>query len=208
MTPPLLEAKRPRKELWIAMNGLSPGFTITGSQCDTIKTDDRNESSVWTNNVFGVGIEHLAEYVLLNNVIGKDKRGWYVIGSFDAFRLKRPKRIRVGPYVEYCIERLVKGYRVVWPDKPAVVYECCNCGRSGEKDAWNWFYLAGLAGSDYITHCPDCNAKGGNMFDKIQGHVTLKIKRYLSHGRPHFLEQPKPDTKIRWHYGPVEILAP
>jgi hypothetical protein len=187
------------RQCWITYNDLSPGFTMSG--LEPVKTMKPDEMDKYVKSVWGISAENFAEYVLLRHYLGRDRLGLYAIPQCKVHQ-RRPRRIRFLMHAVDVAINLIDGNRSEWPDKPHRLYKCESCGREGAKSEWNWHFLPGMANSDYITHCPGCEAKGGDLFDAVNGEITLVIKQRLSHGARSWINQPT--KEVQYHYGPIK----
>lgn len=60
------------------------------------------------------------------------------------------------------------------PDRLPSVWVCNLCNRTAEWKDWPHSYVPGLAASDYISECPQCHGKQGDMFDRLAEALEKK----------------------------------
>lgn len=64
------------------------------------------------------------------------------------------------------------------PDRLPPVWACNLCGRTAEWSGWPKDITPGVANSDYIASCPDCNAQRGDFFEQVKAALTDNKKAF------------------------------
>lgn len=105
--------------------------------------------------------------------VGKDRKGYYLIGHGDVFMWKkRPTRHRPNKHVlDVMVEMINNNFKFEFK-KPELLYMCNGCGKEAYKDGWQWSYTVGLANSDYISKCNSCGLERGDFFGNISNKMN------------------------------------
>jgi hypothetical protein len=174
-------------EGWITVVGVPESRLYRGLGLHACDISDEAIANEKCEEIFGCSLEMITHTLLSESVWGLDRNGLYLCRSWDNRYQKRPKRMRPSSYVENIMQRVLCGEEFLYPPSPVLIYECSSCGRAAEKTGWNWGSMPGLAASDYITNCPKCGLKQGDILDNLSFDVEkkerLKIRTKWSHGK-------------------------
>lgn len=150
-------------------------------------TNDVTMMSQQLYSLFGLSIEKVLNVFLSHCWHGYDCKGLFCVEPhFWPFR-KRPHRVRfIEPMLLEAQRLYIHNPTVNQYDAKTVErkYECANCHRTGKAKDWPWRFMAGVENSDYISECPSCGQRNGDILERIVEGRPLRIISSWDHGAP------------------------